>query len=140
MTKRAQVSKCITTRVVVDCHDLRRHVGEVAGAMLDAIRVETGWAIDSGLILTLSTDPPPTESALARYEGQIQQWQPIETIPEKGPFLVYWRKSLLGGPQIDMVGGKFEYDEIIGFGEPPALCWHALPDPPAALLASEEPT
>lgn len=60
-------------------------------------------------------------------------WQPIETMPteQRGPFLVYWRKSLMGGATIDLVAGRREYDEIIGFGEPPATHWMPVPDPPA---------
>lgn len=64
-----------------------------------------------------------------------QTWQPIETLPEKSAdgqgFLVYWPKAITGKiGEIDRLGGRQEYDDILSCGEPPATHWMPLPDPP----------
>lgn len=75
------------------------------------------------------------EAEVSRLAALLQQqaWQSIETAPKDGkPFLVYWPKSLSGGPEIDRLGGWTEYSQILDYGEPPATHWMPLPDPPPA--------
>jgi Protein of unknown function (DUF551) len=59
----------------------------------------------------------------------MADWQPIETAPKDRPFLIYWQQSLIGQPCVDIVSWQ-EYQEILGYGEPPATHWMPLPDPP----------
>lgn len=68
--------------------------------------------------------------ALCATVLQSQTWQPIETAPKDGtPFFVYWSKSLMGDPTSDKVSGWDEYQEILGYGEPPATHWMAAAPP-----------
>ncbi len=74
-------------------------------------------------------------------QQQLSDWQPMETAPKDGTgFLVYWPLSLTGGPEIDRLGGWAEYEEIVGFGEPPASHWMPLPAPPPDVLADARST
>lgn len=58
-------------------------------------------------------------------------WQPIETLTENEiNFIVYWQESTMGKPEIDMIGSYKEYQEILGYGEPPATYWFKLPELP----------
>jgi hypothetical protein len=60
-------------------------------------------------------------------------WQPIETMPQE-PCLIAWSEQQsamsLGGCRVEMIGGRREYEEIVGYGEPPATHWMSLPAPP----------
>jgi hypothetical protein len=68
------------------------------------------------------------QAEITRLKGE--QWQPIETMPKDGPLvLVYWEKSLTGKSTTALIGPD-EYQEIRGYGEPPATYWMPLPDPP----------
>ena len=81
------------------------------------------------------------EQSPARAPEGIPGWQPIESAPKDDrPFLVLWDKSLMGrSGEMDIVSRR-EYEEIIGFGEPPALAWHPLPPLPALPLPSGDNT
>ena len=62
-----------------------------------------------------------------------RDWHPIETAPKDGrKFLVFWLNSLMGDPEIDMVTGWREYQEILELGEPPATHWSPVPAPPVS--------
>jgi hypothetical protein len=69
---------------------------------------------------------------LAASAPPVQEtWHPIVSAPRDGrPFLVSWSKSLMGDPAVDMVGSWAEYEEILGYGEPPATHWYPIPAPP----------
>lgn len=58
-------------------------------------------------------------------------WQPIETLPigYAHQFIAYWQRSINGVPEIDMMGSRREYEEILGYGEPPATHWMSLEGP-----------
>lgn len=85
------------------------------------------------LMMTVWADTigsPTPDDDIAALLVMLPTWQPISTAPKDGPpFLVYWRKSITGRESIDLVGPE-EYQEIIGYGEPPAEAWMPLPLPP----------
>ena len=59
-------------------------------------------------------------------------WQPMDSAPKEGPFLVCWaiqRGDEPRLPRVEMVGGLFEYEECRSYGEPEAYGWYPLPKP-----------
>ena len=99
------------------------------------------FAAEDALIAAVHASAPPQTTDDQARSGQSDRstadprsdlWRPIESAPKDGtPFLVYWNKSMMGSPTIDILNGWREYQEIIGYGEPEAIAWCALPAPPA---------
>ncbi len=111
-----------TLRLMAQSHAMRLADGEFTAHSVANIQRELN-AMDAGadaLDMIAASTPPVQET-----------WQPIDSAPRDGrPFLVSWSTSLMGDPAVDMVGSWAEYEEILGYGEPPATHWCPIPAPP----------
>ena len=63
-------------------------------------------------------------------------WQPIETAPKDGEFLVFWRTTYRIGRAVRRRSGPLMVDVVADANthqimHPQPACWAALPPPPA---------
>lgn len=63
----------------------------------------------------------------------MSEWQPIETAPKEGDFLIGWDRGLFGRGWITYIGRPVErawFDRETGKRLPQATHWMPLPAPP----------